>query len=128
MRPDLRFGIVLVAFCLLPSTVLAQGSITGVVRDSFRAVLPGVTEEASSPALIEKVRTTSTDSSGLYRIEELRPGTYVVSFTRAGFGTVRREDIVISGSCAASVNADLKIGALAETVTVTGEKIGRAHV
>ncbi|MGH9239269.1 MAG: carboxypeptidase regulatory-like domain-containing protein, partial [Vicinamibacterales bacterium] len=121
MRAGFSFGIVLVALCLLPSTALAQGSITGLVRDSSGAVLPGVTVEASSPALIEKVRTTTTDSSGLYRIEDLRPGTYVVTFTLSGFGPVRREDIVLSGSFAASVNVDLKVGALAETVTVTGE-------
>src|SRR5688572_8011467 len=121
MRTGFRFGIVLVALCLLPSTVLAQGSIAGVVRDSSGAVLPGVTVEASSPVLIEKVRTTTTDGSGLYRIEDLRPGTYVVTFTLSGFGTVRREDIVLTGSFAASVNVDLKVGALAETVTVTGE-------
>ncbi|HVG56903.1 MAG TPA: TonB-dependent receptor [Vicinamibacterales bacterium] len=121
MRTGFRFGIVLVAFCLLPSTVLAQGSITGVVRDPSGAVLPGVTVEASSPELIEKVRTTTTDGSGTYRIEDLRPGTYVVTFALSGFSTFRREGIVLTGSFAASVNVDLKVGALAETVTVTGE-------
>src|SRR5512145_1271367 len=119
MRAGFRLAIFVGAFCLLPLTALAQGSITGLVRDSSGAVLPGVTVEASSPALIEKVRTTTTDSSGLYRIENLRPGSYVVTFTLSGFGTVRREDIVLSGSFAASVNVDLKVGALAETVTVT---------
>jgi len=121
MRAGFRFAIFVGALCLLPLTALAQGSITGVVRDPSGAVLPGVTVEASSPALIEKVRTTTTDSAGAYRIEDLRPGTYVVAFTLSGFSTFRREGIVLTGSFAASVNADLKVGALTETVTVTGE-------
>ena len=121
MRAGLRFVIILAAFFMLPSAALAQGSIAGVVRDASGAVLPGVTVEASSSALIEKVRTATTDNSGLYRIEDLRPGTYVVTFTLSGFSTVRREDIVLAGSFAASVNADLKVGALTETITVTGE-------
>ena len=121
MRAGFRFGIVLVAFYMLPSTALAQGSIAGVVRDASGATLPGVTVEASSPVLIEKVRTATTDNSGLYRIEDLRPGTYVVTFTLSGFSTVRREDIVLTGSFAATVSADLKVGALTETITVTGE-------
>ena len=121
MRGCFRFAIVVVVCTLVPSVVSAQGSITGVVRDTSGAVLPGVSIEAASPALIEKVRTAVTDSSGQYRIEDLRPGTYVVTFTLSGFSTVRREDIVITGSFAASVNADLKVGALAETITVAGE-------
>jgi hypothetical protein len=121
MRAGFRFAILVVAFCLLPLTALAQGSITGVVRDPSGAVLPGVTVEASSPALIEKVRTATTDSAGAYRIEDLRPGTYIVTFALSGFSTLRREGIVLTGSFAASVNADLKVGALTETVTVTGE-------
>ena len=121
MRAGFRLAMFVGAFCLPPLTALAQGSITGVVRDPSGAVLPGVTVEASSPALIEKVRTATTDSGGAYRIEDLRPGTYVVTFTLSGFSTIRREDIVITGSFAASVNADLKVGSLTETVTVTGE-------
>ena len=83
--------------------------------------LPGVVVEASSPALIEKVRAAVTDSSGQYRIEDLRPGSYAVTFTLAGFSTVRREDIVLTGSLAALVNAELRVGALEETITVKGE-------
>ena len=103
MRTCFQLAIV-VAICLLPAAAFAQGSIAGVVRDASGAVLPGVTVEASSPALIEKVRTAVTDNAGQYRIEDLRPGTYVVTFSLAGFGTVRREDIVLSGSFAAPVS------------------------
>ncbi|MGH9258266.1 MAG: carboxypeptidase regulatory-like domain-containing protein, partial [Vicinamibacterales bacterium] len=106
---------------ILPSVALAQASITGVVRDSSGAVLPGVTVEASSPALIEKVRSATTDGTGQYRIENLRPGTYTVAFTLGGFSTVRREGIELTGTFTATVNVDLRVGGLQETVTVTGE-------
>jgi hypothetical protein len=121
MRFACRLALILVSACLLPSVVSAQGSITGVVRDSSGAVLPGVTVEATSPALIEKTRSAVTDSSGQYRIEDLRPGLYVVTFTLSGFSTVRREGIELTGTLAALVNADLRVGALEETITVTGE-------
>lgn len=111
---------VLVAW-LFPVTASAQGAITGVVRDTSGAVLPGVTVEASSPALIEKLRSATTDSSGQYRIEDLRPGSYVVTFTLAGFSTVRREGIELTGSLAALVNVELRVGTLEETITVKGE-------
>jgi hypothetical protein len=106
-----------------PSAVFGQGgaSITGVVRDGSGAVLPGVNVEASSPALIEQSRTVVTDASGQYRIEALRPGTYTVTFALTGFNTVQREGVVLTGTFVASVNAELGIGALNETVTVTGE-------
>ena len=105
----------------IPAAALAQASITGVVRDSSGAVLPGVTVEASSSALIEKVRTAVTDGTGQYRIIDLRPGTYVVTFVLTGFSTVRREGIELEGQLTASVNADLRLGSLEETITVTGE-------
>src|SRR5688500_12710157 len=120
MRTCFRFAIA-VAVCLLPVSAFAQGSIAGVVRDASGAVLPGVTVEASSPALIEKVRTAVTDNAGQYRIEDLRPGSYVVTFGLAGFSTVRRQDIVLTGSFAAAVRVERKVGALAETITVSGE-------
>src|SRR3954469_13434179 len=82
----------------IPVTALAQASLTGVVRDSSGAVMPGVTVEAASPALIEKVRTVVTDSAGLYRIVDLRPGTYTVTFTLPGFQTVRREALQLAGT------------------------------
>jgi Carboxypeptidase regulatory-like domain len=113
-------GMLLVCI-LAPSVVYAQASIAGVVKDASGAVLPGVTVEASSPALIEKVRSVTTDGSGQYRIVDLRPGTYSVTFTITGFTTVKREGIELTGAFNAVVNADLKVGGLEETITVTGE-------
>ena len=109
------------AIGFVPSAALAQGAITGSVRDTSGGVLPGVTVEASSPALIEKVRTATTSSAGQYRIEDLRPGTYVVTFSLPGFRAVRREGIELTGSFAATVSAELSVGALEETITVVGE-------
>jgi len=109
-------------FALAPHAFAqASASIAGTVRDSSGAVLPGVTVEASSPVLIEKTRTAVTDNAGQYRIEQLRGGVYTVAFSLSGFQTLKREGIELSGSFAATVNADLKVGAVAETVTVTGE-------
>src|SRR6185503_3430811 len=113
--------IVVAVFALLPSAAHAQASITGVVKDTSGAVLPGVTVEASSPALIEKVRTSVTDESGRYRIVDLRPGTYSVSFTLTGFQSVRREGVELPGTFTATVDADLKVGSIEETITVTGD-------
>jgi len=108
-------------FVLAPATAWAQASITGVVRDSSGAVLPGVTVEASSPSLIEKTRTATTDSNGQYRIVDLRAGEYTISFSLQGFTTVKREGVTLEGSFTATINGDLRVGALTETVTVTGE-------
>jgi hypothetical protein len=99
----------------------AQASIVGVVRDASGGVLPGVTVEAASPVLIEKVRSVVTDDTGQYRIENLRPGAYTVTFTLPGFSTMKREGIELTGSFVATVNADMRIGGLEETITVTGE-------
>jgi hypothetical protein len=109
------------AVALFPSLLYAQASITGTARDSSGAVVPGVTVEASSPALIEKVRSAVTDGSGQYRIVDLRPGTYVVTFTLTGFAPVKREGIELTGSFVATVNADLQVGSLTETITVSGQ-------
>jgi len=106
---------------LLPVAAYAQASITGVAKDSSGAVLPGVTVEASSPALIEKSRSTVTDGSGQYQIIQLAPGTYAVTFALQGFNTYRRDAIELGGSFTANVNAEMKIGDIAETITVTGE-------
>ena len=106
---------------LLPSLAWAQASIAGVVRDASGGVLPGVTVEVSSPALIEKVRTAVTDGNGQYRIIDLRPGTYSAAFTLTGFSVYRRDGIELTGSLNAAVNAELRVGALQETITVTGE-------
>src|ERR1700704_1946450 len=110
----------LVSMCvlLLSTRALAQGSIAGVVRDTSGAVLPGVTVEAASPALIEKVRSVATDGGGRYSIVDLRPGTYTVSFTLNGFSTMKREGIQLPGGFTATVNADMKVGGIEETITV----------
>ena len=113
--------IALLASAAIAPNVYAQASITGVVRDPSGAVLPGVTVEAASPALIEKVRSVATDGTGQYRIVDLRPGTYAVTFALPGFSTVKREGIELTGSFTATVNAELRVGALEETITVTGE-------
>ncbi|HXD20923.1 MAG TPA: carboxypeptidase regulatory-like domain-containing protein [Vicinamibacterales bacterium] len=111
------FGFVL----LLPVVAFAQATISGVVKDASGAVLPGVTVEASSPALIEKVRTAVTDGTGQYAIENLRPGLYSVRFTLAGFAAVQRDEVELSGSFTARINADLRVGGIEETIKVTGE-------
>ena len=113
----LTFGFVL----LLPVVASAQATISGVVKDASGAVLPGVTVEASSPALIEKVRTGVTDGTGQYAIENLRPGVYTVKFTLAGFAAVEREGVELSGSFTARINVDMRVGGLEETIKVTGE-------
>ncbi|MBI4263739.1 MAG: carboxypeptidase regulatory-like domain-containing protein [Acidobacteria bacterium] len=110
---------------LYPAAVAAQGTggggIAGVVRDDSGAVLPGVTIEASSPALIEGTRTVVTDGQGRYQVVNLRPGTYTVTFTLPGFTTLRREGINVATGFTATVDGTLPVGALQETVTVTGE-------
>ena len=106
---------------LIPRIALAQAVIAGVVKDASGAVLPGVSVEAASPALIEKVRSAVTDGTGQYRIENLRPGTYSLTVSLTGFTSYKREGIELGGSFTAVINADLKVGAVAETVTVTGE-------
>jgi hypothetical protein len=116
-----RFAAALLVSFLLPSAASAQAAIAGVVKDDSGGVLPGVTVEAASPVLIEKVRSVITDDTGQYRIVDLRPGTYSVTFSLPGFSTVRRDGIELSGNFVATVNADLKVGALEETITVTGE-------
>ena len=120
MRPRIRLALAwLLVIC--PSAVYAQASITGVVQDASGAVLPGVTVEAASPALIEKVRSVVTDGTGQYRVVDLRPGTYTVTFTLPGFSVVRREGIELTAAFTATVNVELRVGTLEETLTVTGE-------
>src|SRR4051794_4128598 len=111
---------VLACLSLLPSNALAQSAIGGTVKDGTGAVMPGVTVEASSPALIEKSKTAVTDGEGNYKIVDLRPGTYVLVFTLEGFSTVRREGLELPSNFTATVNAELKVGALEEALTVTG--------
>ena len=123
MQRRLLVGFFVAALACLSTPLWAQvstGSIAGVVRDASGAVLPGVTVEAASPALIEKVRSVVTDAQGNYKIIELRTGVYSVTFALPGFSTVKREGVEITSGFTAAVNADLKVGQLEETVVVSG--------
>jgi hypothetical protein len=120
VRAFLKAAAVAVVMCV-PGAAWAQATLAGVVKDASGAVLPGVTVEASSPALIEKVRNAVTDGAGRYRIEDLRPGDYTVTFTLPGFTTVKREMLAVSGSGVITVDAEMRVGGVQETITVTGE-------
>ena len=100
----------LIGLVIIPAVAHAQAAIAGTVKDTSGAVLPGATVEAASAALIEKVRSAVTDGSGQYRIADLRPGTYTVTFSLTGFSTVKRDGIELTGTFTASINADLKVG------------------
>lgn len=117
----MRALLLAVSIVVIPSAVLAQAAITGTVLDASGAALAGAVVEASSPELIEKLRTTISDQSGRYRIENLRPGTYTVRFARAGLSEVRRDGIDLTGSFTATVDATLEVGPLTDTITVTAE-------
>jgi hypothetical protein len=106
---------------LLGTTLASAQTLAGSVRDTSGAVLPGVAVEASSPALIEKVRTAVTDGNGQYQIPNIPPGTYTITFGLAGFSGVVREGVEVSGAGVISISAELRVGALEESVTVTGE-------
>jgi hypothetical protein len=124
MRGSTIAAAALASLLLFPGTPRAQEStatIAGVVKDASGGVLPGVTVEAASPELIEKVRTVVTDGTGQYRIISLRPGTYTVTFSLTGFSSVKREGLELKVGVVTSVNADLKVGAVEETITVSGE-------
>jgi hypothetical protein len=95
-------------------------TIAGVVKDTSGAVLPGVTVEASSPSLIEKTRTVVTDTQGEYKIVSLPPGTYTVTFTLTGFSPVKREGLELNTGVTATINSELKVGSIEETITVSG--------
>jgi hypothetical protein len=119
-RVVLRAIVALGSLALFPHLVFAQGAIAGLVTDTSGSLVPGVTVEASSPALIEGVRTAVSDSSGRYQILELRPGQYKVTFTLPGFRTVVREGIELAAGFTATVNAQMAVGAVEETITVAG--------
>jgi hypothetical protein len=121
MTDVIRSSLLLLLVLLSPAVAHAQATIAGTVRDSSGAALPGVTVEAASPALIEKVRTAASDGSGLYRIVNLPPGTYAVSFTLPGFNVIRREGIELSGSFTAQIDGSMTVGGVTETITVSGE-------
>ena len=123
-----RFSVAIILaglyLAVLPATASAQqasSAIAGTIKDASGAVMPGVTVEASSPVLIEKVRSAVSDEQGLYRVIDLRPGIYVVTFTLPGFATVKREGVELPPNFTATVNAEMKVGGLEETVTVSGQ-------
>ncbi len=114
-----RFLLLTVVFLLASaSSSFAQSAIAGVVKDATGAVLPGVTIEARSPVLIEQMRSVTTDDNGQYKIVDLRPGVYSVTFTLAGFSAVKREGIEVPTAFTATLNVELKVGAVEESVTV----------
>src|SRR6187200_1624388 len=113
--------LALAGVVLLPHSAHAQSAIVGVAKDTSGAVLPGVTVEAASDVLIEKTRSVVTDGSGQYKIVDLRPGTYVVTFTLPGFASVKRDGIELPSNFTASISVDLKVGSLEETVVVSGQ-------
>src|SRR5438093_2736229 len=120
-RVVLCTALLCAAACLVPAPASAQVAIAGVVKDGTGAVLPGVTVEASSPALIERTRSVVTDAAGQYKIVDLSPGTYTVAFTLAGFKSVKRTDVLLEGIFTAQVNIELQVGAVEETLTVTAQ-------
>jgi hypothetical protein len=120
MRSPAKF-LAIIALLLAPATAFAQATLTGTVRDTSGAVLPGVTVEAASPALIEKVRSATTDGTGQYRIIDLRPGTYSLTFTLPGFTSVKRDGIELAGTQTLTLAVEMRVGGLEEAITVTGE-------
>jgi len=121
VRARVLGGLLVSLFLLVaPAIATAQSAFSGVVRDSSGAVLPGVTVEASSPVLIEKVRTVVTDGEGRYSIVDLRPGAYTIVFSLAGFNSTRREGVELPSNFTMTINGELRVGALEETITVTG--------
>jgi hypothetical protein len=123
MRHAVRAAVLVLIGLALSHNAHAQalGTIAGSVKDASGASLPGVTVEVSSPALIEKTRSATSDNAGLYRIVNLPPGVYTVSFTLTGFNTQRREGVEVSPGFTATIDADMRLGNIQETVTVTGE-------
>src|SRR6186997_1687193 len=123
MRPELKvLPVVLAVLFLLPVAAHAQtGSIAGVARDTSGGALPGVTVEVTSPALIEKVRATTTDENGRYQITALPVGTYTVAFTLQSFAPYKRENVVLTSDFTANVVADMKIGGITNEVSVVAE-------
>jgi Carboxypeptidase regulatory-like domain len=113
-------AVALAALVLAPASAWAQAAIAGVARDASGAALPGVNVEVASPVLIEKTRTAVTDGTGQYRIESLQPGTYSVTFTLSGFSTLKRDGVELTGVGVVKIDADLRVGGVAETITVTG--------
>src|SRR4029434_4974336 len=129
MRSMIRIMVAAAAAVLLPVAAYAQVALAGTVKDASGAVLPGVNVEASRPVLIEKTRSAVTDGTGQYRIESLQPGTYTVTFTLSGFSTLKRDGVEVTGVGVVKIDADLRVGGVAETITVTGASplVERGH-
>ncbi|MGC4081891.1 MAG: carboxypeptidase-like regulatory domain-containing protein [Vicinamibacterales bacterium] len=120
---------------LLPASTQAQSGFAGIVKDATGGALPGVTVEASSDVLIERTRTVITDGEGQYRLIDLRPGTYALTYSLAGFSTIKRDGVQLPADFVAAVNIEMRVGSLEETLTVTGDaplvdvqSTGRAQV
>src|SRR5256885_14843007 len=109
-----RAAIAAATLLVMSGAAYAQTSLAGIVKDSSGAVLPGVTVEASSPVLLEKTRSAVTDGTGQYRLADLTPGTYSVTFTLTGFSTVKRDGVDLAGNGVVTINADLKVGNVSE--------------
>src|SRR5437870_11217386 len=120
-RASSRLVLLTLALAVMVPSLAAAQSITGVVRDTSGAVLPGVTVDASSPALIEKVRTVVTDSEGQYKILDLPGGIYAVTFALTGFSTIKREGLELTANYTANIVVEMRVGQLEETITVTGQ-------
>src|SRR5687768_637828 len=122
MKHRLSLGVLLGVAMLfaLPAVSSAQSAIVGLLTDDSGGVLPGVTVEASSPVMIEGSKTTVTDSQGRYRFVEMRPGTYKLTFSLTGFGTIIRDGVELPSNFTATVNAEMNVGALEETINVSG--------
>ena len=112
MRALATGSAVIAAVFFLSTPAFSQPAVAGTVKDSSGAILPGVNVEASSPVLIEKSRTVVTDGTGQYRIVDLKPGTYTVTFTLSGFATVKREAIELTGAGVTTINAEMRVGAV----------------
>ncbi len=115
-----RVGVALLFVLVSSTAAMAQSAFAGTVRDSSGAVMPGVTVEAASPVLIEQVRSVVTDENGVYRIVDLRPGTYTLTYSLTGFNTVKREGVELGSNFTATINVELSVGALQESITVSG--------
>ena len=120
MRGAVKPLVFLAALCLLPSSAIAQATITGTVRDASNAVLPGVTVEATSPALLAP-RVVVTDAGGIYRIIDLPAGAYTLAFSLSGFSRTVRDGVAVSGAGVFTIPAQMQVGGLQETITVTTE-------
>src|ERR1051326_17186 len=119
MMPRRRMPLAALLLLIVPASARAQSAIAGVVKDTSGAVLPGVSVEASSPVLIERSRSVVTDGAGQYKIVDLRPGVYAVTFTLTGFQTVKREAVELPTDFTATINTEMRVGAIEESVVVS---------